>query len=243
MAIQTSLHPLSRADGSATYASPNGCSVLAAVNGPVEVQRRDELPEEAHIEVNVRPYDGVGQVKERHLEVIIANTLRDVVHLEMFPRQMVQLTIQVLKVPVDDKAIGRTNPQAESYLPMLPWLLNAACLALIDAAIPMRCTFTSTIVALMSKTSTRDHPTIAELNAAKSLHVLTFSSKDEVLLAESEGRFSMDEWDAIEEKAKIICLGSPDAMIEKGEEDKSLQQHMRSVIAEKVTVDERWRNG
>ena len=125
---------------------------------------------------------------------------------------------------------------------MLPCLLNAACLALMDAAIPMRCTFTSTIVALMSKTSTRDHPTIAELNAAKSLHVLTFSSKDELLLAESEGRFSMDDWDAIEEKAKIICLGGPDAMIEK-EGDKSLQQHMRSVIAEKVAVDECWRNG
>lgn len=114
MAIQTSLHPLNRADGSATYTSPNGYSVLAAVNGPVEVQRRDELPEEAHLEVNVRPYDGVGQVKERHLEVVIANTLRDVAHLHMFPRQMVQLTLQILKVPVDDNAIGRTNPQAES---------------------------------------------------------------------------------------------------------------------------------
>ena len=114
MAIQTSLHPLHRAHGSAMYTSPNGYSVLAAVNGPVEVQRRDELPEEAHIEVNVRPQDGVGQVKERHLELIIANTLRDVVYVQMFPRQMVQLTFQILKVPVDDNAIGRTNPQAES---------------------------------------------------------------------------------------------------------------------------------
>ncbi len=114
MAIQSSLHPLSRADGSATYTSPNGYSVLAAVNGPVEVQRRDELPEEAHMEVNVRPHDGVGQVKERHLEVVIARLLRDVVHLHMFPRQMVQLTLQILKGPVDDNAIGKTNPQAES---------------------------------------------------------------------------------------------------------------------------------
>lgn len=114
MVIQTSLHPLNRADGSATYTSPSGYSILAAVNGPVEVQRRDELPEEAHIEVNVRPHDGVGQVKERHLEVLIADTLRDVVYVQMFPRQMVQLTLQIMKVPVDDGAIGRTNPQAES---------------------------------------------------------------------------------------------------------------------------------
>lgn len=112
----------------------------------------------------------------------------------------------------------------------------------MDAAIPMRCTFISTIVALMSKESTRNHPTIEELNTAKSLHVLAFSSKDELLLAESEGRFSMDNWNAIEQKARIICLGNPDAMIEK-EEDKSLQQHMRSVIEEKVILDGRWRNG
>lgn len=114
MAMQASLHPLNRADGSATYTSPNGYSVLAAVNGPIEVQRRDELAEEAHIEVNIRPHDGVGQVKERHLEMVIANTLRDLVYVQMFPRQMVQLTLQILKVPVDEHAIGRPNPQAES---------------------------------------------------------------------------------------------------------------------------------
>ncbi len=263
MAIQTSLHPLNRADGSATYTSPNGYSILAAVNGPVEVQRRDELPDEAHIEVNVRPHDGVGQVKDRHLEMMIANTLRDVVYLQMFPRQMVQLTLQILMVPVDDQAIGRTNPQAESvglwfariistctdvpilqYLPVLPWLLNAACLALLDAAIPMRCTFTSTIIALVSTTTIREHPTINDINAAKSLHVLTFSSKEELLLVESEGRFSMDAWDMIEEKAKTVCLGDADAMmVEKDEKGNSLQQELRSVIEEKVKRDERWKNG
>ncbi|KAL8964561.1 MAG: hypothetical protein Q9183_004368 [Haloplaca sp. 2 TL-2023] len=53
------LSQLHRADGSATY-SANGYSVIAAVNGPVEVQRRDELPEEAAIDVAIRPATGVG---------------------------------------------------------------------------------------------------------------------------------------------------------------------------------------
>lgn len=56
---QSQLSLLHRADGSATF-SQSGYSVIAAVNGPVEVQRRDELPEEAAIEVNVRPTSGVG---------------------------------------------------------------------------------------------------------------------------------------------------------------------------------------
>ena len=50
--------PLHRADGSAT-ATANGYTVVGAVNGPLEVQRRDELPEEAAIEVNIRPAIGV----------------------------------------------------------------------------------------------------------------------------------------------------------------------------------------
>jgi len=51
--------PLHRADGSATY-SANGYTILGSVNGPIEVQRRDELPEEAAIEINIRPASGVG---------------------------------------------------------------------------------------------------------------------------------------------------------------------------------------
>ena len=51
--------PLHRADGSASSTS-NGYTVIAAVNGPIEVQRRDELPEEAAVDVTVRPAAGVG---------------------------------------------------------------------------------------------------------------------------------------------------------------------------------------
>lgn len=57
MAVKFS--PLHRADGSASY-SKNGYSVVAAINGPVEVQRKDEIPEEAAIDVVVRPANGVG---------------------------------------------------------------------------------------------------------------------------------------------------------------------------------------
>lgn len=53
------LAPLTRADGSATSSS-NGCTVIGAVNGPIEVQRRDELPQEAAIDVVVKPTSGVG---------------------------------------------------------------------------------------------------------------------------------------------------------------------------------------
>ena len=56
---QALLSHLERADGSATFTYA-GYTVVGAVNGPIEVQRRDELPEEAAIDVIVRPAAGVG---------------------------------------------------------------------------------------------------------------------------------------------------------------------------------------
>ncbi len=59
VAPEVQLTHLNRADGSATY-SYNGYTILGAINGPLEVMRKDEQPEEATIEVNVRPAFGVG---------------------------------------------------------------------------------------------------------------------------------------------------------------------------------------
>jgi exosome complex component RRP46 len=56
---EVTLTHLNRADGSATY-THHGYSIIGAVNGPIEVLRRDEMPEEATIEVNVRPAVGLG---------------------------------------------------------------------------------------------------------------------------------------------------------------------------------------
>jgi exosome complex component RRP46 len=53
------LSHLHGADGSATF-SYAGYTVVGSVNGPIEVQRRDELPEEAAVDVIVRPAAGVG---------------------------------------------------------------------------------------------------------------------------------------------------------------------------------------
>ena len=56
---RVSLSTHHKTDGSATY-SHNGFSIIGGVNGPIEVQRRDELPEEAAVDVVVRPAAGVG---------------------------------------------------------------------------------------------------------------------------------------------------------------------------------------
>jgi len=126
MAPTAILSTLHRADGSATY-SDAGFTILGAVNGPIEVQRRDELPEEAAIEVNIRPAVGVGGTsstsilthqnrrtsiyikreakdstpgtRERHLETLLHSTLKDILLTHHFPRTLIQLTLQIVSVP------------------------------------------------------------------------------------------------------------------------------------------------
>lgn len=126
------LSHLHRADGSATF-SQNGYTVIGAVNGPIEVPRRDELPEEAAIEVLVRPAAGVGGkllhsrkppqmpvltkfvlgTRERHLESILQSTLRQIILVHNFPRTLIQVTLQITNTP-EDKNTGSKVVQAGS---------------------------------------------------------------------------------------------------------------------------------
>jgi len=69
------LSNLHRADGSATY-SQNGYTVIGSVNGPIEVQRRDELPEEAVVDIIVRPAAGVGGMWNERYTYSIADWVK-----------------------------------------------------------------------------------------------------------------------------------------------------------------------
>jgi exosome complex component RRP46 len=102
------LSHLYRTDGSATF-TQNGYTIIGAVNGPIEVQRRDELPEEAAIDVIVRPAAGVGTTRERHLESILERTLRPIVLVQNFPRTLIQVTLQVTDTPGDDSVTSKVN--------------------------------------------------------------------------------------------------------------------------------------
>lgn len=66
------LSHLYRADGSATF-TQNGYGIIASVNGPIEVQRKDELPAEATVHVIVRPAAGVGGMECFHNVLMVAD--------------------------------------------------------------------------------------------------------------------------------------------------------------------------
>ncbi|KAK0618475.1 hypothetical protein B0T17DRAFT_592246 [Bombardia bombarda] len=248
-APEAALSVLPRADGSAKY-SHAGYTITASVNGPIEAQRRDEHPYEAHVDVVVRPAAGVGGTRERHLESVLQSSLTQIILVKNFPRALIQIVLQIESTPGNDY-VNTKLFQASLNFSIMPALFQTAVLALLSAAVPMRATATASVVAVVSQDKEKKlivDPSAREIEAAQSVHVLAFTSHDELLLAESEGDFSVKEWDDVYETAKKICCQpeSQKAGIEMVPDDDNargpdMRQFLRSTLEEKVAADLHWK--
>lgn len=241
----TTLDPLERADGSAAY-SYNGFSIIGGVNGPVEVQRRDELPEEAAIDVVVRPDAGVGGIRERHLESLVERTLRHIIVVTAHPRTLIQVTLQVIATQEEDSISG-VLPPAASNIQLLPALLQTSILALLSTSIPLSQTLTSTLIVVDPYGKLVQDPSAKQIHSASSVHVLAFSSHGDLLLVESEGSFGIDAWEEVVEKASYICHGAEAADNDSDHASMdptgqlSLESVMKNTMQERTAKEQRWR--
>lgn len=243
MALPTTLHPLHRASGSATYTSPaSNLTILSAVNFPLEVPRRsDELPTSLLIEVNVRPHDGVGMVKERHLEELVRKTLQAVVLVEDYPRCLMQVGLQVLRA---ERTAEEGSSVSDGYQGVLCGLLNATSLGALDAAVGMKEVFVAVLVGVKRTGEVVTEPGMKDRSSCRSLHVFCFGGKSGLLLCESEGRFDMDEWEKAQTSAKQICLGlGSDVEMNGSLTGQTLLQSVRGKLEQRVVTDQRWRGG
>ncbi|KAF5676931.1 RRP46-like protein [Fusarium heterosporum] len=240
------LSHLAKADGSATF-SYAGYAVIAAVNGPVEAQRRDENAFEALVDVIVRPAAGVGGTRERQLEKIMQAALRQLIPVRDYPRCVIQITLQVAETP-ENAYVNAKLVQAQLNLPIIPALLHTAILGLLTAAIPLKTIAAATLLAIPEEEG-KDvivDPTAVDIDHAKSVHVLAFTSPETLLLSESEGAFSPDEWAKVLELGQRICCehqkpGFDTAMSGDDVESKSIRQFIRSAMEAKVAEDLYWK--
>lgn len=240
MGPETSLFgPLHRADGSATYASATH-AVLAAVHGPIEVQRRDELPDQAAIEIIIRPSSGVGNVKERWLESVVHETLRHVILTHLHPRTLVQVSLQVTKEP----AVSKGADVAE-----LPALLNAAVLALLDAGIAVAKTFTAVLATVSNAGDIILGPSGKEIESAQSLHAFAFSQHGGMLLSQSSGAFAMETWESLAEQAERACLNAIGRSAHDGKDNGMADEAdlknvwLRTAVEENIGQEASWKTG
>ncbi|BCS29928.1 putative exosome complex subunit Rrp46 [Aspergillus puulaauensis] len=239
-----SLHPLDRADGSASYKCPStGSNILGSVNAPVELPgRRDALkPEEATVEVFVKPGTAPGGVGERYVEGIIRSALGRLIlgREKGYPRRGVVVTLAI----VGGEFVGRGG----SYLPLLPALLHTATLAMLSASVPFSMTLSATVLAVNSSHEIVREPSIKDTASSTSLHVLAFTSKGHLLLNESEGKFDFDTWEEVYERALVICHGASaagsdgDVAMAENEDSQPLEGLLRDTVQDQIHSDYAWK--
>lgn len=111
-------------------------------------------------------------------------------------------------------------------------------------------TLTSTFLALTSDGSSRSvivSPTLLESQAASSVHVMAFTSNGDLLVAESEGDFTLKDWEAVHDAAKAICCddsNSSEDMGDEGMDEKngSLMMFVKSTLEDKIESDLHWKD-
>ncbi|ELR17429.1 3' exoribonuclease family, domain 1 domain containing protein [Acanthamoeba castellanii str. Neff] len=113
-AVTSELGLLNKPDGSAKYTAGKS-AVVVAVYGPIEVKHRDEILDRATIKVHWSPSSGTGGPEEREKEMIVANVVQNAIIATLHPRTLIEIVVQMLAAAI-----------------------NATCLALVDAGIPLK---------------------------------------------------------------------------------------------------------
>jgi exosome complex component RRP46 len=152
---------------------------------------------------------------------------------------------------MDVDVVMRGCSLAHQNLPILPSLLQTAVLALLSASIPLAETLTSVLLALTSDGKSQSilrNPTLTELQSADSVHVLGFTAHGELLVAESEGSFTIDDWNEVFEAGKRLCcddietVNDDDVMQDDISGEKAEEAaFLKSVVREKVVADLHWK--
>ena len=120
-------------------------------------------------------------------------------------------------------------------------------LALLSTSLPLSMSLTATFVAIDSNGALVTQPSMDQIKLASSIHVLAFSSHGDLLVVESEGEFTIDEWDEVLQKAKLICYG--EVRGESGSEDVSMRLDdvselgivLKDAVERKVAKEQRWK--
>ena len=121
-------------------------------------------------------------------------------------------------------------------------------MALLSTSLPLSMSLTATFVAVDSNGALVMQPSVKQIKLASSIHVLAFSSHGDLLVVESEGEFTIDEWDEVLQKARLICHGEERG--ESGSEDVSMKVDdvsselgtvLKDAIERKVAKEQRWK--
>lgn len=174
---------LHRAEGSVALSQGNTV-VWVAVYGPGDLKSSRQLMDRAVVDVNFKTK--IGTMVQNPAQVQQETFLRDVcsaaIQVRQFPRTQISLTIQELQT---DGGVLATA-------------VNACCLALLDAGVPMRHIFSAVNAAINPEGRILLDPEAKQEAEAKALLLFVFeqTNRNEIKLTacNSEGEFTLQKF-------------------------------------------------
>lgn len=219
MSLEAETTILNRVDGSASVAAGE-TKVITSVSGPIEPKARQELPTTVALEVIVRAGVGISNTREKLIEDKVRAILSQVIIGHLYPRQLVQITAQILEAGED---VEYTSKELSA-------IINSSYLALIDANIGLNASYASEHFAITENGEIIVSPSKSQLRSSKSSHIVVYAIKNgkssNLLFSDSIGSFTE------EQVYKVLELAS--------KKIETIHQTFRKTIQSKVERDFVW---
>ncbi|XP_078674637.1 exosome complex component RRP46-like [Branchiostoma floridae x Branchiostoma belcheri] len=169
---------LSRPDGSANF-TQGDTTVLAAVYGPGEVKMSEEIIDKATLRVIFKPKVGLPGCAEKFQERVLRNTCESVVLATLHPRSAINIVLQIIQ---DSGSL-------------LSCCVNAACVALMDAALPMKCLVSAVTCALTEEGQIVLDPDSKQEKESSAVLTFAFDSRENnVITCSTKGCYTPEQY-------------------------------------------------
>ncbi|XP_057315841.1 exosome complex component RRP46-like [Hydractinia symbiolongicarpus] len=176
--LECELALLQKPDGSALF-QQGDTKVTSGVYGPAEVKVSKELIDRSYLECILKPKSGMSGVKEKALEEFMTHACRDILLSALHPRSAVQIVMQIMH---NDGSLLST-------------LLNAACMSMVHAGLPMRCMLVAVCCVISKDDQYIVDPTAEQEVGARCTFTLSFESKNiNLISSHTTGRFTIEEY-------------------------------------------------
>ncbi|OWM70487.1 exosome complex component RRP41 homolog [Punica granatum] len=189
---------VAKADGSAVFVMGN-TKVIAAVYGPREVQNRSQQMSDqalvrceysmANFSTGDRMRKGKGDRRSTEISLVVRQTMEACILTHLMPRSQIDIYVQVLQ------ADGGTRCAC----------INAATLALADAAIPMRDLVTSCSAGYLNSTPLLDLNYVEDSAGGPDVTVGILPKMDKVTLLQMDSKLPIDTFDNVMQLAIEGC--------------------------------------
>ncbi|ESP03795.1 hypothetical protein LOTGIDRAFT_110121 [Lottia gigantea] len=179
--ISCDLGHLSRSDGSATL-TQGDTTVISAVYGPGDVRISKEIIDKATVDVVYKPKTGLPKCEDKIKERIIRNSCETIILAGLHPRTCIEIILQ----------------EMQNCGSFLACCINSACLALLDASIPLKYLMGAVTCCVTNQGDITLDPTLREEKESVAGATFVFDSKDHnVITVSTYGTLSTEQFQTI----------------------------------------------